>query len=180
MEQIVINSTSRAYRDQQHINTPIQLTNEYAEATLTPLWRTLDRLRDSCSQNNAFKIAQQRLGGKMKNIFNKKLPNLTLAGKTTKNVDALSRDGKIYSIKCVSSPNGTTGSFWDPEGIRNNNKTFDYLIIVILDDEYGVDKMLELSWDDFMKHKSHNTRMNNYNVSITKKLTEEFKVVYKK
>ena len=69
MEQIVINSTSRAYRDQQHINTPIQLTNEYAEAALTPLWRTLDRLRDSCSQNNAFKIAQQRLGGKMKNIF---------------------------------------------------------------------------------------------------------------
>ena len=77
------------------------------------------------------------------NIYdvNKKLPNLTLAGKTTKNVDALSRDGKIYSIKCVSSPNGTTGSFWDPEGIRNNNKTFDYLIIVILDDEYGVDKI---------------------------------------
>ena len=31
----------------------------------------------------------------------KKLPNLTIAGKTTKNVDALSRDGKIYSIKCV-------------------------------------------------------------------------------
>ena len=54
----------------------------------------------------------------------KKLPNLTLAGKTTKNVDALSRDGKIYSIKCVSSDNGTTGSFWNPEGIRNNEKTF--------------------------------------------------------
>ena len=69
MEQIVINSTSRAYRDQQHINTPIQLTNEYAEAALTPLWRTLDRLLDSCSQNNAYQIAQQRLGGKMKNIL---------------------------------------------------------------------------------------------------------------
>lgn len=113
-------------------------------------------------------------------VVKKKLPNLTLAGKTTKNVDALSRDGKIYSIKCVSSPNGTTGSFWDPEGIQNNKKTFDYLIIVILDNEYGVDKMLELSWNDFMKHKSHNTRMNNYNISITKKLTEDFKIVYKK
>tara|TARA_X000000368_G_C22635960_1_gene538802 strand:- start:21 stop:536 length:516 start_codon:yes stop_codon:yes gene_type:complete len=109
----------------------------------------------------------------------KKLPNLTLAGKTTKNVDALSRDGKIYSIKCVSSDNGTTSSFWNPEGIRNNEKTFDYLIIVILDEEYGVDKMLELSWDDFIKHKSFNSRMNNFNISVTKKLIEKFKVIYK-
>ena len=52
--------------------------------------------------------------------ISKKLPNLTMAGETTKNVDALSRDGKIYSIKCVSSSNGTTGSFWDPESIRQN------------------------------------------------------------
>tara|TARA_B110000037_G_C16787305_1_gene369933 strand:- start:35 stop:547 length:513 start_codon:yes stop_codon:yes gene_type:complete len=116
------------------------------------------------------------------NIYDlkKKLPNLTLAGKTTKNVDALSRDGKIYSIKCVSSPNCTTGNFWDPDGIRNNQKTFDYLIIVILNEEYGVDKILELSWEDFMDNKRHNIRMNNYNISITKKLTEEFKVIYKK
>lgn len=112
--------------------------------------------------------------------INKQLPNLTLAGKTTKNVDALSRDGKIYSIKCVSSNNGTTGSFWNPEGIRNNEKTFDYLIIVILDEEYGVDKILELSWEDFMTHKSYNSRMNNFNISVTKKLIEKFKVIYKK
>tara|TARA_Y100000389_G_C17347296_1_gene456529 strand:- start:312 stop:824 length:513 start_codon:yes stop_codon:yes gene_type:complete len=111
---------------------------------------------------------------------NKQLPNLTLAGKTTKNVDALSRDGKIYSIKCVSSSNGTTGSFWNPDGIRNNDKTFDYLVIVILDEEYGVDKILELSWEDFMKYKSFNKRMNNFNISVTKKLTEKFKVIYKK
>ena len=110
----------------------------------------------------------------------KKLPNLTLAGKTTKNVDALSRDGKIYSIKCVSSSNGTTGSFWNPDGIRNNEKTFDYLVIVILDEEYGVDKILELSWEDFMKYKSFNKRMNNFNISVTKKLTDKFKVIYKK
>ena len=111
---------------------------------------------------------------------NKQLPNLTLAGKTTKNVDALSRDGKIYSIKCVSSSNGTTGSFWNPDGIINNEKTFDYLVIVILDEEYGVDKILELSWEDFMKYKSFNKRMNNFNISVTKKLTEKFKVIYKK
>ena len=31
-----------------------------------------------------------------------------------------------------------------------------------------------------MKYKSHNTRMNNYNISVTKKLTDEFKIIYKK
>ena len=113
-------------------------------------------------------------------VSSKKLPNLALAGKTTKNVDALSRDGKIYSIKCVSSDNGTTGSFWSPEGIRNDEKTFDYLIIVILDEEYGVDKILELSWDNFMEYKSFNLRINNYNVPVTKKSTEKFKVIYRK
>ena len=111
--------------------------------------------------------------------ISKKLPNLTMAGETTKNVDALSRDGKIYSIKCVSSSNGTTGSFWDPDSIRQNNKTFDYLIIVILDNEFQVDKILELSWDDFFENKKFNKRMNNFNISITKKLTEKYKVIYK-
>ena len=109
----------------------------------------------------------------------KKLPNLTLAGETTKNVDALSRDGKIYSIKCVSSPNGTTGSFWDPDSIKDNKKTFDYLIIVILNDKYQVDKILELSWDDFYEFKKFNKRMNNFNISITKQLTEKFEVIFK-
>ena len=116
---------------------------------------------------------------KNKYEVSKKLPNLTLAGETTKNVDALSRDGKIYSIKCVSSPNGTTGSFWDPDAINANKKTFDYLIIVILDEQYQVDKILELSWDDFFKYKKFNKRMNNFNISITKQLTEKFKVIFK-
>ena len=113
-------------------------------------------------------------------VAKRKLPNLTKAGITTKNVDALSRDGKIYSIKTVSSSNGTTGSFWDPEGVKNNKKTFDHLAIVILNNEYSVEMILELTRDDFMKHKSYNSRMNNFNISVTKKLIEEFKVIYKK
>lgn len=48
----------------------------------------------------------------------KGLPNLTLAPPGVKNIDALSRGGEIYSIKCISSLNGTTGSFWDPKSIE--------------------------------------------------------------
>ena len=94
-------------------------------------------------------------------------------------MDALCREGKIYSIKCISSVNGTTGSFWDPESINANKKTFDFLIIVILDDSFQVDRILELSWDDFYQHKKFNRRMNNYNISVTKSIYEKYKVIFK-
>jgi|TARA_B100000959_G_C14892317_1_gene587274 hypothetical protein len=110
----------------------------------------------------------------------KNLPNLTLAPPGVKNVDALSRDGEIYSIKCISSLNGTTGSFWDPESIEKNNQKFHFLIIVILDENYGVEKILELTWEDFMKYKKYNKRMNNYNISITKTIINQVKIIYEK
>ena len=53
---------------------------------------------------------------------NPKLPSLSIAPITVKNIDALSRNGEIYSIKTVSSKKGTTGSFWDPSSIENNEK----------------------------------------------------------
>jgi hypothetical protein len=105
---------------------------------------------------------------------NSKLPNLSLAPPGVKNIDALSRDGEIYSIKTVSSRSGTTGSFWDPESIQNNIKKFDYLVIVILNNSYSVDVILQMTWNDFLENKRFNSRMNNYNISVTKKLITEF------
>ena len=58
---------------------------------------------------------------------NPKLPNLFLPDPGVKNIDVLSRDGERYSIKTVTSRKGTTGSFWNPESIENNDKTFDIL-----------------------------------------------------
>jgi len=110
----------------------------------------------------------------------KNLPNLTLAPPGVKNIDALSIDGEIYSIKCISSLSGTTGSFWDPESIVKNNQKFHFLIIVILDENYGVEKILELTWEDFMKYKKYNKRMNNYNISITKTIINQVKIIYEK
>ena len=108
------------------------------------------------------------------------LPSLTIAPVTVKNIDALSRNGEIYSIKTVSSNRGTTGSFWDPESIEKNEKKFDFLLIVILDNSFSLDMILELSWDDFFKHKKFNSRMNNYNISVTNKLMKDVSVVYEK
>ncbi len=40
--------------------------------------------------------------------------------------------------------------------------------------------ILELSWEDFMKYKKFNKRMKNYQVTITKIMVEDVKVVYEK
>ena len=111
---------------------------------------------------------------------NSKLPSLSIVPVTVKNVDALSRNGETYNIKTVSSRKGTTGSFWDQESIKKNEKKFDYLLIVILDQSFSLDMILELSWEDFIKHKKFNKRMNNYNISITNTLIDEVKIVYEK
>ena len=106
------------------------------------------------------------------------MPSLYIAPTTVKNIDALSRDGETYSIKTVSSKNGTTGSFWDPESIENNEKKFDYLLIVVLDNSYSLNMILELTWNDFFNYKKFNKRMNNYNISLTKTLIDNINVVY--
>ena len=41
------------------------------------------------------------------------------------------------------------------------------------------ERLLELDWENFMKNKRYNKRMKNYNISVTNKLREEFKIIYK-
>ena len=108
------------------------------------------------------------------------LPNLYLPGPGVQNVDVLSRNGERYSIKTTTSRTGTTGSFWNPESIERDEKTFEYLIIVILEDDYSLDLLLELTWNQFFEFKKFNSRMNNYNVSITKKLIESDNIIYER
>ena len=105
------------------------------------------------------------------------LPSLKLADPGVQNVDALSRNGEIYSIKTITSRTGTTGSFWDPRSIERNEKKFHYLIIVILNNSYTVDLMLELTWNQFFEKKRYNRRMDNYNISVTQSLIRESKII---
>jgi hypothetical protein len=72
MERIVATAASRHYRDQRKMGSgDVQFfSNGSAEASLAPLWRTLDRLHhQSASQNVAFKSALIRLAEKLKKLF---------------------------------------------------------------------------------------------------------------
>jgi len=109
------------------------------------------------------------------------LPNLREAAIGTKNIDAISRDGDRYSIK--STTGRLTGVFYglnSPDSEETDSQKFEFLIIVIFDDEFRLHKILEVSWELFLKYKRWHTTMNAWNISITKKLTSDAVCIYQR
>ena len=109
------------------------------------------------------------------------LPNLSPAPVCTENIDAISRKGDRYSIKSTS--NTTTGVFYglEPEGSSIPDKQkFEYVIICKFDDDYELETILELDWDTFLKNKHWHKRMTAWNLSLTRKLREQCKVIYER
>ena len=71
MERIVATAASRYYRDQRRLGATFEpFSNVNAEASLVPLWRTLDRIeKQPASQNIAFRGALVRIAGKLKKLY---------------------------------------------------------------------------------------------------------------
>ncbi len=110
----------------------------------------------------------------------KGLPKLQAAPEGTQNVDALSKKGERYSIKTVTEPGSTTGVFHGLGEKDDKNipeKKFEYVIIVQLYKSYLPKRILELSWDTFLKHKKWHSVMRAWNLSITKALLSDAKVI---
>ena len=71
MERTVATAAACHYREQRKLGKLVEhLSNDAAEASLCPLWRTLDRLHhQSASQNAAFKDSLSRLAEMMKRLY---------------------------------------------------------------------------------------------------------------
>ena len=71
MERIVATAASRYYRDQRRLRAEFEpFSNVSAEASLVPLWRTLDRMeKQPASQNVAFRGALIRMAEKLKKLY---------------------------------------------------------------------------------------------------------------
>ncbi|MCX6755321.1 MAG: hypothetical protein NT068_02150 [Candidatus Nomurabacteria bacterium] len=108
------------------------------------------------------------------------LPNLQAAPEGTRNIDAISRKGERYSIKTVSEPGTTTGVFYGIEEKGNTTtpeKKFEYVIIVQIFKNYRPKRIIELTWEQFLKHKKWHSTMRAWNLSVTKALLEESKII---
>jgi hypothetical protein len=108
-----------------------------------------------------------------------KLPNLQTAPTGTKNVDALSRNGERYSIKATTG--NLTGSFWGlnpPDDPTPDLKKFEYLIIACFDENLKLNKILQATWETFIKHKSWNKTMRCWKITTTKKFINDCKIIF--
>jgi hypothetical protein len=109
------------------------------------------------------------------------LANLQAAPEGTQNVDALSRKGDRYSIKTISEPSNTTGVFYglgSPEDHIPPEKKFEFAVIVILDKNLQLKKMLELNWDQVLHFRRWHSTMRAWNLSVTKALLAEAKIIF--
>ena len=108
------------------------------------------------------------------------LSNLQAAPEGTQNVDALSRKGERYSIKTITLPNKTTGVFYGlgEPGADEYEKKFEYLLIVIIDNHFNLNKIFELTWDQFIKAKKWHKTMRAWNISLTKELVSSAKLIF--
>jgi len=110
-----------------------------------------------------------------------KLPNLQAAPEGTQNVDALSRKGERYSIKTITEPGRTTSVFYGCGNLGDSSKPekkFENAIIVIIDSDFTLVKMLEIGWDIFLKYRKWHKTMRAWNLTITQELLKESNIIF--
>ncbi len=106
-------------------------------------------------------------------------PNLQAAPAGTQNIDAISRKGERYSIKSTSG--NLTGVFYglnDPDSPEVESQKFEFVIVVLFDNNFKLKKILEISWDLFIQHKRWHKTMRAWNLSITQKLVADSTSVF--
>jgi hypothetical protein len=77
------------------------------------------------------------------------LPKLQPSERGTKNMDASSRDGERYSIKTICHAK-KTGTIYQPKQ-DNNKQLFEYLLIAKLAEDWSLESIHQLGWNDFVK-----------------------------
>jgi hypothetical protein len=104
------------------------------------------------------------------------LPKLLRSPIGTKNVDALSRNGDRYSIKTIWNAK-KTGTIY-PDSSDKNKQLFEYLIISQLSDGLTLKNIYEFSWQQFVKVRSWDKRMNAWYIGCsTKNLEKASKII---
>ena len=107
------------------------------------------------------------------------LPKLQFAPPSTENIDANSVKGERYSIKCTTS--NTTGVFYGlnpPESDEPQRQLFEYVVIVVLNDNYQLKKIVQLDWNLFLKHKKWHSRVAAWHLIVSKKLLADATIIF--
>lgn len=110
------------------------------------------------------------------------LPNLQAAPEGTQNVDAISRKGERYSIKTITEPGKTTGVFYGCGNINDKDlpsQKFEFALIIVIGKDFQLKKIIELTWEEFLKFRKWYSTMRAWNLSINANLLREVNIIFK-
>lgn len=115
------------------------------------------------------------------NYYNstKGLPKLQLAPPGTQNIDAISRAGDRYSIK--STTGKVTGVFYglnSRESAEVEVQKFEFVILILLNEDFSLKQINELTWGEFIKYKKWHSRMSAWNLPVNKTILAKTKVIF--
>ncbi len=111
----------------------------------------------------------------------KVLSALSCAPVGTKNINAVDKNGERYSIK--STTGNVTGAVYglQPPGSSTEDKPlFEYIVICKMDDNYDLEGIYQLTWEQFVKHKKWHKRINAWNLTLTAALKKDSVIIYEK
>ncbi len=111
----------------------------------------------------------------------KKLPTLRTVPVGTKNINAIDQNGERYSIKATSG--NSTGVVYglQPPGSKIEDKpVFEYIVICKLDEDYGLEGIYQLTWDNFIKYRKWHKTMKAWNLTLSVALKKDSVVIYEK
>jgi len=91
------------------------------------------------------------------------LPVLAPAPRGTKNIDAISREGNRYSIKTLQRSKKSGTIYPDP--VNKDRQLFEFILIVLINEDYTLERIIELNWQQFCDVRSWDIRMNAWYVA---------------
>ena len=98
------------------------------------------------------------------------LPSLKLVATNEKDIDAEDVNGRNYSIKSVSKTSAKrTSSIHLEQTHKKEDKRFDYLLVVVLEDSMELSDIYQFSWDQFWRLKSWSKTQKAWFLSLAKK-----------
>ncbi|MFZ7018689.1 hypothetical protein [Pseudomonas aeruginosa] len=104
------------------------------------------------------------------------LPVLAPAPRGTKNIDAISREGNRYSIKTLQRAR-KSGTIY-PDQFNNERQLFEFILIVLIHDDFTLDRIIELDWQKFRTVRSWDIRMNAWYVARSNRVLSAGRQIY--
>jgi len=105
---------------------------------------------------------------------------IQLFGTNTTDVDAEDADGRSYAIKAASPASTRTSAFHLEPERTSDQKAFDYLVVVRIDDLLRPRAVYEFTWEQFWTHKRWSKRQKAWFLPLTRAVLGGATLIYNK